>query len=213
MSQASSKVPQQARSRAALERVITAATQLFIENGEGLRLKDVAERAGVAVGSIYSRFDGKEDVIAAVIRREMSRMAADTRKRLNIDSVREHAGLDERVPWLVDEAGSLLADNAEVLRSAMASAETGSYVHQSGKEAFTELENAFVDRLIDFVKEFTHREPRKAARWAFTLFYSVTARYLGLGSSLESAHEGDWQSHLDNLSITITRYLNGKDRA
>ncbi len=58
--------PQQKRSRAAMERILQAAQTLIAERGtSALTLADVAERAGVSVGSIYSRFSGKEALIAA----------------------------------------------------------------------------------------------------------------------------------------------------
>ncbi|WP_051124839.1 TetR/AcrR family transcriptional regulator [Amycolatopsis benzoatilytica] len=59
--------PQQARSRESLERVLTAAEQVLAEDGlPGFTIGAVAARAGLSVGAIYRRFDGKEQLLGAV---------------------------------------------------------------------------------------------------------------------------------------------------
>lgn len=49
-----------------LERVLTAARELFDERGTSLCIEEVASRAGVGVGTIYRRFPTKGDLIDAV---------------------------------------------------------------------------------------------------------------------------------------------------
>jgi len=49
-----------------LERVLQAAHELFAERGPDVRMEEVAQRAGVGVGTIYRRFRSKEDLFAAV---------------------------------------------------------------------------------------------------------------------------------------------------
>lgn len=49
-----------------LERVLEAAHQLFAERGSNVRMEEVAQRAGVGVGTIYRRFRSKEELYAAV---------------------------------------------------------------------------------------------------------------------------------------------------
>ncbi|MHB9859052.1 TetR/AcrR family transcriptional regulator [Streptomyces sp. YIM S03343] len=69
--------PQQKRSRAAMERILHAAQTLIAERGTGgLTIADVAERAGVSVGTIYSRFSGKEALIAATQERWLHQITA-----------------------------------------------------------------------------------------------------------------------------------------
>lgn len=59
--------PQQARSRATLHKVLTAAEQVLAGDGiHEFTVAAVAERAGVSVGAIYRRFTGKEQLINAV---------------------------------------------------------------------------------------------------------------------------------------------------
>src|SRR5712672_1811893 len=62
------KPPTQARSRARVENILKAASTLLGEVGyDGLSTNLIAERAGVPVGSIYQFFDGKDDIVAALV--------------------------------------------------------------------------------------------------------------------------------------------------
>ena len=59
--------PQQERSRIALERIISGAAEVLIQNGGGrFSMEDVAKAAGVPVGSIYRRFKGKNSIVQAI---------------------------------------------------------------------------------------------------------------------------------------------------
>jgi len=50
------------------DRVIQAAYQLFIERGyHGTSMRQIAERAKIALGSIYNHFASKEDILTAVM--------------------------------------------------------------------------------------------------------------------------------------------------
>ncbi|MFI8004324.1 TetR/AcrR family transcriptional regulator [Streptomyces sp. NPDC086010] len=62
--------PRQARSAATLARVLRAAEDIASSAGlEEMTVAAVAERAGVAVGSVYRRFEGKEQLVAALTER------------------------------------------------------------------------------------------------------------------------------------------------
>jgi AcrR family transcriptional regulator len=49
-----------------LERVLHAAHELFAERGPDVRMEEIAQRAGVGVGTIYRRFRSKDELFAAV---------------------------------------------------------------------------------------------------------------------------------------------------
>ncbi|MFE6365797.1 TetR/AcrR family transcriptional regulator [Streptomyces sp. NPDC057806] len=75
--------PQQARSAATLARILRAAEELASEAGlEELTIAGVAERAGVSVGSIYRRFEGKEQLITALADRMLEQREEDVRHQL-----------------------------------------------------------------------------------------------------------------------------------
>lgn len=62
------KKPQQARSRHLVDTLIEATARCVAEHGlDGTTTASVAAKAGVSVGSLYQYFDGKEDLIEALI--------------------------------------------------------------------------------------------------------------------------------------------------
>ncbi|GAA1741999.1 helix-turn-helix domain-containing protein [Aeromicrobium alkaliterrae] len=69
--------PQQARSREALRKLLTAAEEVLTEVGyEETTMAAVAERAGVSVGSIYRRFEGRDQLLAVLKERMFSDLEA-----------------------------------------------------------------------------------------------------------------------------------------
>jgi AcrR family transcriptional regulator len=62
-----------------LVRVLDAAREVFAEHGIDAPVSEIAERAGVGVGTIFRRFPTKEDLLVAVVRQRTSQLieAAD----------------------------------------------------------------------------------------------------------------------------------------
>ncbi len=59
--------PSQARSRERVQRLLDAAAELIEESGVGaLAVRDIAERAGVPVGTMYQFFKSKDSVVEAL---------------------------------------------------------------------------------------------------------------------------------------------------
>ena len=56
--------PKQERSRKTLDRIVTAALELFRESGvEGTTVSGIVDRAETSVGSFYARFSGKDELV------------------------------------------------------------------------------------------------------------------------------------------------------
>ena len=49
------------------QRLIDAAREMFAERGLGVEMKEIADRAGVGVGTIYRNFATKEDLMVAIV--------------------------------------------------------------------------------------------------------------------------------------------------
>lgn len=62
------KKPQQERSRQMVETLIEATARVIAQRGlDGTTTPNIAEAAGVSVGSLYQYFDGKEALVAALL--------------------------------------------------------------------------------------------------------------------------------------------------
>lgn len=93
--------PVQQRSRERLERLLKVAVELIGERGsDALRMSEIAERAGVSIGSLYQYFPDK----AAIIRALAERCALQGRACIEaaLAPVRDAAGLRRAFGELVD---------------------------------------------------------------------------------------------------------------
>lgn len=76
--------PQQARSRASLQKVLTAAEHVLAEQGlESFTVAAVAAQAGMSVGTIYRRFEGKEQPLYAVKDQLLTQLETSVRDALH----------------------------------------------------------------------------------------------------------------------------------
>ncbi|HEY1750628.1 MAG TPA: helix-turn-helix domain-containing protein [Caulobacteraceae bacterium] len=74
--------PRQARSRATWEAIVEAASQILERRGPAaLNTNDVAERAGVSIGTLYQYFADKRAILVAAAQRELAAGAADDGRR------------------------------------------------------------------------------------------------------------------------------------
>lgn len=71
------RVPVQERSRATVEAILQATAQILVERGyRGTNTNDVAERAGVSIGTLYQYFSNKNELIDEVTQRQLDRFSA-----------------------------------------------------------------------------------------------------------------------------------------
>ena len=75
--------PTQARARARVEKILTAATELIEQTGsDQLRMSEIAARAGVPIGSLYQYFPDKASIIRTLAERIMLRVRDGLRESL-----------------------------------------------------------------------------------------------------------------------------------
>lgn len=68
-------------------RILEAALDLFVARGfHGTSIPEIARRAGVAAGTIYVYFDGKESLVNALVARLKGDLARDLLRRVRTDS-------------------------------------------------------------------------------------------------------------------------------
>ncbi|WP_280508627.1 TetR/AcrR family transcriptional regulator [Nocardia flavorosea] len=64
-------------------RILAAAAESIVESGwPDTTVAQIAERAGIGKGAVYREFDGKDEILAAVLNRSMRRMTAQVHRRV-----------------------------------------------------------------------------------------------------------------------------------
>ena len=79
-----------ADARANRDQVLAAARELFAARGADVSMKDIADRAGVGVGTLYRRFPDRDALISATAQAHLSDLA----------TALETARREERTAWL-----------------------------------------------------------------------------------------------------------------
>jgi AcrR family transcriptional regulator len=95
------KSPSQERSRRTVERILDAAARIFHEQGyAGATTNDVADEAGVSVGSLYQYFPNKDSLLVALTRRHIESTTSGLTHLLSRMSA--NAGFDTIIRQVVD---------------------------------------------------------------------------------------------------------------
>lgn len=87
--------PVQQRSRATVERIVDAAAHVFAERGYAATTNQIAEAAGLSIGSLYQYFADKDDILVALQARHLDAVGERLIGRGPDDG-------DAWVEWLVD---------------------------------------------------------------------------------------------------------------
>ncbi|MFM6932114.1 MAG: TetR/AcrR family transcriptional regulator [Novosphingobium sp.] len=187
-----SRKPQQGRSKASLERMLVAARDLMLERGsEEFTLQEVSERGQVSIGSIYLRFESKDNLVRGVIAEELDALGADETAMLaRLD--KECPDLDSFVPAYVEDYAELLRRHAPLLRMTMERAVFDPLVSGPGKENALRAETDATAAFMKHASQFGGRDHTGKAQAAYHIIFATLARQLSLGSTGEAAHGYDW---------------------
>lgn len=202
-----SRTPQQGRSKASLERMLGAARALMVERGsEDFTLLEVSKRGNVSIGSIYLRFESKDNLVRAVIANTMEELKRAEDAML--DTLRaECATLHDFVPRFVEAYAAVLTENATLLRLAMARAEHDPQVAAPGKAAALRAVEQACSAMLCYPGEFGGSDHRTRASAAYYIIFATLARQLSLGSSREAVTEYDWEELKRELGRMCLAYL------
>lgn len=151
--------PRQRRSIESTLQVLAAAEEVLGEQGaQGLTMQAVAKRAGVSVGGIYGRFDGKAGLLIAVKDLLLSRMEADLDERLQACT-----SLYGVVRELVDCISTHLSRPA-VNAVATATGERQAEMAARGLLAWERTLETFTRAATAHGSEIRHEDPKTALR-------------------------------------------------
>jgi len=187
-----SRKPQQGRSKASLERMLVAGRELMLERGsEEFTLQEVSERGQVSIGSIYLRFESKDNLVRGVIAEALKALAAAEDELLaQLES--DCKDLATFVPAYVEGYAEVLRRHAPLLRLTMERAAFDPLVSAPGKESALRAEANGTNAMLAHAAEFGGNDHKVKAQSAFHIVFATLARQLSLGSSGEAVHDYDW---------------------
>lgn len=108
------KLPTQQRSRERVERILEAASDLIERNGsDRMRMSEVADSAGISIGSLYQYFPDKGSIIRTLAERfnELGRVCVAE----GFDTVRSIADLRENLDCLMDAYYQMYLENPVII--------------------------------------------------------------------------------------------------
>lgn len=201
-----SNPPKQDRSRLALQKLLNATREILTEGTfEQLTISGISKRSGVSVGSIYARFEGKDELFLAVMANVLAELDAEWADL--IQSLRSrHLPLKDKVPAMIDALAEHLKSHASILKPFMARGSdprVGAY----GKATHLKTAHAFKELMLESQAELKHPDPDHAVSACFSIGYAALARFLGLGSAADAAGEGDWEHLKRDLSTMCVGFL------
>jgi AcrR family transcriptional regulator len=155
--------PQQARSRAALQRLLNSAEHVLVNEGpEALTIARVAEHAGVSVGGVYRRFASKEQLIDAVKQAFVERLKSAVAEAFD---EAEHS-LGGVVDALTSALSETLAESGRIIPALMAGGRSAD-VPEQGLRTFTALQQRFLDAVAPYRTQICHPDPVAALNIVF----------------------------------------------
>ena len=199
---AKARAPQQGRSKASFERMLATAEELMTQRGsDEFTLNEVAKHGKVSIGSIYCRFDSKDDLVHV----DMLAVIAELNAR--------GGGLIDMVHDLVESVAEVLRRYADVMRPLMLRASADPVIAAIGKRSYGRTSEAVIAALLTNRDSIRHPDPEHAADAGFRILYASIARYLGFGSSIDAAGEGDWTELKADLADMLAAYLSTSPKA
>ena len=200
--------PQQPRSRASLERVIAAGTQLLEEEGyEGFTLAKVSSLANVSIGSIYARVTKKDDLFLVI----QDRFMAESERWPGFDELdgRDDLSTRELIHAAVTEIGHVFQANARLLRVFMHRGIVDDAVAARSSESVSLFSDIFERLLLTRRSEIAHTDPDLAVDVAFRMAWGTLARQIMYWPTFESRRSVEWDTLVRELGDACAAYLLG----
>jgi AcrR family transcriptional regulator len=203
--------PRQERSRATADRLISATIQILAEHGlEGAVIPKIADKAGVAHGSVYRRFPDKNALLRAAFLQVLRRLNEGSPTLLKAAFLRP--SLEETVGCFI---GLLFLQyrTHPKLRQAFAQ-----FVAEDDDEHFSSEARRLLGANLDdtasvfltFESEIDHEDPRLALRFAImNATTSIRTIVFEPGSLWHGLFPGAENALVNELVRTFISYLRG----
>jgi AcrR family transcriptional regulator len=175
--------PQQARSRASLQKVLAAAEHVLAHHGiEEFTVGAVAEQAEMSVGAIYRRFSGKDQLLHAVKDQLLTQLETNVREALRTSE----PGLREIVGAFTQALARTFASHDRIFSELLDGQRAEG--RDRGLAALAAIQHAFVESVRPGLPDISREDPEPAVRMA--------ARTI-IGACVHRAATGRyWPDHL-----------------
>ena len=197
----SRKPPTQARSRARVENILKAAGALLGEVGyDGLSPNLIAERADVPVGSIYQFFQGKDDIVAALVERFQDRIL-----RLAGEQLDAASAMQDRRAFIAKLVDGIAGIQAEA--SAFVCVFSGSQSHARFDGLARDLRRTLTRHLDRVFAEAFPRLPKDDRSRMLAAWSDITGAMI---ANLDRSKPGERGKLLEELKTVLAAYLDAK---
>jgi AcrR family transcriptional regulator len=184
--------PLRADARRNRERILESARELFAENGAEAQIDDVAQHAGVGVGTVYRHFPTKEALMVELVRRQF-RLFAD-RAREALETLKDDGDSFAALEGVLRGNAATTAGDAAV-QYAMAGA---------GEHIWTQVDGE-KDELMVTTEALLARARRAGTIRSDAQASDIAMLMCGVCSTMGRDGPGfDWRRHLD-LAVDALR--------
>ena len=195
------KLPSQARSRARVDGILKAAAELLGEVGyDGFSTNLVAQRASVPVGSIYQFFEGKDDIVAALVERFQDRIL-----RLAGEQLDAASAMQDRRAFIAKLVDGIAGIQAEA--SAFVCVFSGSQSHARFDGLARDLRRTLTRHLDRVFAEAFPRLPKDDRGRMLAAWSDITGAMI---SNLDRSKPGERGKLLEELKTVLGAYLDAK---
>ena len=195
------KPPTQARSRARVENILKAAGALLGEVGyDGLSTNLIAERADVPVGSIYQFFQGKDDIVAALVEQFQDRIL-----RLAGEQLDAASAMQDRRAFIAKLVDGIAGIQAEA--SAFVCVFSGSQSHPRFDDLARDLRRTLTRHLDRIFAEAFPRLPKDDRSRMLAAWSDITGAMI---ANLDRSKPGERGKLLEELKTVLAAYLDAK---
>jgi AcrR family transcriptional regulator len=176
------------------KQILDAATRVFAEKGfAGATISDIAEKAGIAEGSIYNYFKNKNDLLVSLPRQMIEPTITNVSARMSMTGVAERLTPEQMLTMVAKNIIGTIRQNAPVFRAlvsalpSMKQAQREKYLNQVVMYATGVLETYFVEQ-IKLGVFCPHQNPTILARAFVGMFFP----YLVFRELLQVETDADW---------------------
>ncbi|WP_327312070.1 TetR/AcrR family transcriptional regulator [Streptomyces sp. NBC_01235] len=198
----------QDRSRRSQQDILQAGYALLEEGGvDALTVAAVAERAGMAVGSIYRRFGDKEGLLLAIQHAFTENLQAEITERMSEERLRLLRDPAVAIAEAVGAITDAFRAHEALLRVFLLLGTRHEAVRAEGSRVSVEGNRHFAEALRH--TPVAHADPEAALDFAYRLVYAAIAHRITQGEFLESERPLPWSELRSHLQTAAVSYLLG----